>query len=316
MVCADGVDVMHREGDKEASCEQKNVKKPKGGAKKTRKCEKEAAKEGAKDTRSGAKRASGAAKDTREGIEAVENSKKRAKGAVENSEKRAKGAVENSEMGAKSGKKPVKRGKSRKSSLTDNCQEGFGRKKYDTEAALYDAVEGYFDSITYREQAREVIGCDKMGYYLYGDPLCNTKGEPIILLKYAEPPSVAALCLFIGVPRSTWYFWQDDDRFSLIIEGALTRIDAYRRQVAIEDGKRSRGAQFLISRSEDAAAARAQRKLDDVRTAEEAARSSGAVLSSEEKLRAIEDISRIIRGELVDLTGYRVASDEEDEDEA
>ena len=187
----------------------------------------------------------------------------------------------------------------------------FERRRYDDAAAFCEAVEGYFDAISYLENAREILGVNKIGEYIWGEPLYNVNGDPIIIIRYAEPPSVEALCLYIGMPRSTWYAKQEDEDFAPIIEEALTRIDAYRRQVTIEDGKRSKGAQFLIQRSEAAAMAREQRKAE--RDARAAADGAAPMLSTEEKLRAIEDICKLMRGESVDLAPYTVEDDERDE---
>ena len=188
----------------------------------------------------------------------------------------------------------------------------FERRRYDDAAAFCEAVEGYFDAISYLENAREILGVNKLGEYIWGAPLYNVNGDPIIIIRYAEPPSVEALCLYIGMPRSTWYAKQEDEEFAPIIEEALTRIDAYRRQVTIEDGKRSKGAQFLIQRSEAAAMAREQRKAE--RDARAAADGAAPLLSTEEKLRAIEDICKLMRGESVDLAPYTVEDDERDEE--
>lgn len=188
----------------------------------------------------------------------------------------------------------------------------FERRRYDDAAAFCEAVEGYFGAISYLENAREILGVNKLGEYIWGEPLYNVNGDPIILIKYAEPPSVEALCLYIGMPRSTWYAKQEDAKFAPIIEDALMRIDAYRRQVTIEDGKRSKGAQFLIQRSEQAAMAREQRKAE--RDARAAADGAAPLLSTEEKLRAIEDICKLMRGESVDLAPYTVEDDERDEE--
>ncbi len=86
-------------------------------------------------------------------------------------------------------------------------------KKYATAKALGDAVNAYFDSIT------------------MGD-------------KFVRAPSVAGLCLYLGISRSTWYAYADDAKLASVVEWArLTVEDFWVNQLA---GKFANGAKFAL----------------------------------------------------------------------
>ncbi len=87
-------------------------------------------------------------------------------------------------------------------------------KKYATAAELSKEVDGYFDS------------------------LVTTAG------KFKRAPSVAGLCLYLGISRSTWYAYADDAKLAPVVEWArLTVEDFWANQLA---GKFANGAKFAL----------------------------------------------------------------------
>lgn len=87
-------------------------------------------------------------------------------------------------------------------------------KKYATADELSKAVQDYFDS------------------------LVTATG------KFKRAPSVAGLCLYLGISRSTWYAYADDADLEPVVEGArLTVEDFWVNQLA---GKFANGAKFAL----------------------------------------------------------------------
>lgn len=87
-------------------------------------------------------------------------------------------------------------------------------KKYKTAKALGDAINAYFNSI---------VG----------------KGG-----KYTRAPSVAGLCLSLGISRSTWYSYGDDEKLKEVVDGARLVIEDYwTNQLS---GKFANGAKFAL----------------------------------------------------------------------
>ncbi len=86
-------------------------------------------------------------------------------------------------------------------------------KKYATAKALGDAVSAYFDSIT--------------------------RGD-----EFVRAPSVAGLCLYLGISRSTWCSYGEDKRLRHVVEWARMVVEDYwNDQLA---GKFANGAKFAL----------------------------------------------------------------------
>lgn len=69
-----------------------------------------------------------------------------------------------------------------------------GRKPIYDAAKLERKIKKYWNSITYTETLKDS----------FGDPVKNLAGENIVITHYSEPPDTLALCLFLGIDRSTW----------------------------------------------------------------------------------------------------------------
>lgn len=93
-------------------------------------------------------------------------------------------------------------------------QPGVGRpKKYQTAKELGEAVNAYFSGLVKNS-------------------------------KYVRAPSVAGLCLALGISRSTWYGYGEDDAMKEVVEGARLVIEDYwTNQLA---GKFANGAKFAL----------------------------------------------------------------------
>ncbi len=81
-------------------------------------------------------------------------------------------------------------------------------KKYKTAAALRRACEKYFNSISRTVPAVELYNTgekDEWGHFIFDKrKIFNDAGEEIKYIEYAVPPSITAMCIFLGISRETW----------------------------------------------------------------------------------------------------------------
>ncbi len=81
-------------------------------------------------------------------------------------------------------------------------------------------ADRYFAGISHRETVS-----DKKG-----EPLLNELGEPLTVTTFPEPPTLAGLCLFLGVGLPDWYEWCDAKRHpehARVAESCYLRFLAY-----------------------------------------------------------------------------------------
>ncbi len=71
-------------------------------------------------------------------------------------------------------------------------------RRWRSAAALEEAVEGYFRSISRTVTAEE-----------RGSPILNDAGEPIRYREYVIPPTICGLCEYLGISRATWTGFAD-----------------------------------------------------------------------------------------------------------
>ena len=89
-----------------------------------------------------------------------------------------------------------------------------GRAKKYTERTLKKAVEAYFDSITREVGLTEKVDTgrkDADGHKIFEDvPVINRSGEQVKITEYLVPPTVGGLCEALGIHRSTWAEYCDE----------------------------------------------------------------------------------------------------------
>lgn len=95
-------------------------------------------------------------------------------------------------------------------------------KKYKTAEELEEAVNSYFASISYLDM-------------MHG----------IRVTRYIKPPTVARLCLHLGISRETWRQYGGDDKLKHVVEQARCRAEDY--WVEHLTGKGAQGAKFALS---------------------------------------------------------------------
>ena len=125
------------------------------------------------------------------------------------------------------------------------------QKKYKTAKELQEAVEQYFRSISYQ---KPVIVDTPTGYVddqghaevkrvaLRRGP--GGTGEFVTVTEWLEEPSLAGLCLFIGVSKTTWGAYAKDEKLKLVTEWARLVLEKYWQGRL--NGKGAHGAQFVL----------------------------------------------------------------------
>lgn len=81
--------------------------------------------------------------------------------------------------------------------------------KYKTPKALHDAIEHYFASISYTVPMHSKDT---------GDIITNDEGCPIMQRMFAIPPTVCGMCLSLGIDRSTWQNYCNNELHPEFIE--------------------------------------------------------------------------------------------------
>lgn len=111
-----------------------------------------------------------------------------------------------------------------------------GRPKKYTKKKLREETERYFRSIS-----RTILARDDTGGIIRNDD-----GDEIQLLQYVVPPSIAGLCLQLGIDRSTWQNYADPalhPELEDVAAEARARIEAYLEQELLT---REKGLQGII----------------------------------------------------------------------
>ena len=166
-------------------------------------------------------------------------------------------------------------------------------RKY-TKKSLAAAVERYFASITRIVPVTELVETgerDDKGHKIYERrPVVNSLGEEAKVEEYIVPPTVADLCQFLGIHRSTWADYCDEDlhpEFSDTTTCARGRIRGYlERQLLTR--KDVKGIIFDLQNNHGYAEKR-QIGLDEKTRKTVAA--SAASMSMDEKLEMLKQIA-------------------------
>lgn len=131
-----------------------------------------------------------------------------------------------------------------------------GRKpKYKTAKQLEQAVNAYFTRISYQEPAVVATPTgevDDNGHVKYKTMLLyepgkeiGMRGAPVTVTKWLKPPSMAGLCLHLGISKETWSNYAGQEKFRAVVERTRARMEDYWTERL--DGKGANGARFALS---------------------------------------------------------------------
>lgn len=134
------------------------------------------------------------------------------------------------------------------------------KKKYGTAKELEQAVDAYWNSISYEKPA--VVSTptgevDERGGIKYATKLLamnadgsvnfDGTGKPKTITEYLEPPSVAGLCIFLGVSKETWADYARDEKLSPVCARFKLRLERYLLgRLNSEKGKNVQGIIFNL----------------------------------------------------------------------
>lgn len=126
-----------------------------------------------------------------------------------------------------------------------------GRKKSYTPGTLKKAVNEYFMSISRVVPLTEMVPTDERddkGHVIYEpQAIMNQLGKQIEVVQYAVPPSVGDLCIFLGIHRSTWNEYCNDEKYSDTTTHARGLMHAYlERESLTRQGKDLKGVLFNL----------------------------------------------------------------------
>ena len=113
------------------------------------------------------------------------------------------------------------------------------QKKYKTEAALLKAINGYFDSISRLSPVNEPDGSDGLPRKVIA-----AGGEFMQRREYLIPPTISALCLFLGISRQTWSDYAEC--FPEAVADAKLRIECYLEEQLLTRKKGIQGIMFNL----------------------------------------------------------------------
>ena len=130
-----------------------------------------------------------------------------------------------------------------------------GRPKKYTAKSLAQGVKEYFDTLSYETPAMistptgEVDEEGRLKFitkllYLPGEEV-GIPGAPVTVRQWLRPPSLAGLCLRLGISRETWSSYGQDEKLCGVVEQARAVMEDY--WTAQLNGKGAAGARFALS---------------------------------------------------------------------
>lgn len=130
-------------------------------------------------------------------------------------------------------------------------------RKFKTKAEFAAAVEGYFDSICYRETVTVrvpltdddgKIAIDDKGHTVYIDKaVISVAGEPIEREFYAVPPTIHGICDYLGIGHDAWSNYAKRNGFSEIVTRARARIERFLEEGLYENPRAARGIMLNLT---------------------------------------------------------------------
>lgn len=123
------------------------------------------------------------------------------------------------------------------------------REKTYTPDSLEKAVNKYFKSITRIKHVTEKVDSgrrDEKNHVIYEErEVINRYGKPLEIEEYIIPPTIEDLAAFLGIHRSTWTNYCNDELYFDTTTRARGRIRAYlHRELLTREGKDIRGVMF------------------------------------------------------------------------
>lgn len=124
-------------------------------------------------------------------------------------------------------------------------------KKYRSDKALREAVEGYFASISRVRQVmeeRRTGELDRYGHFVMElVPVLDGRGQPMMEREFVLPPTVGGLCAHLGISRETWAQYCGLPQFEETAGWARETLRLYlEQQLLTREGKNLQGVLFSL----------------------------------------------------------------------
>ena len=148
------------------------------------------------------------------------------------------------------------------------------------------AVDGYFRSISRLERDEAFL---------------NENGEPAERRVYAEPPTLASLCLRLGIDPVTWRSYEDEEKnpdLAPVCRYARMRILAYLNRELLTREKSVQGIVFNLQNSSGGFGEWSTKDEQTVEVGDETRQALLSAMTLEEKLSAILEAAADIRQSL------------------
>ena len=170
------------------------------------------------------------------------------------------------------------------------------RPKKFSQKALREAVGRYFDSISRTVPVTEKIDSgsrDDKGHVIWKTvPVENALGEEAQRVEFLIPPSVGGLCAYLGIHRSTWAVWCDQEmhpEYKDITTAASERMQLWlEEQLLTRSGKDVKGIVFNLQNNYGYA----EKKQLELGERAGRAVAAAAVMPMEERERLLAEIAR------------------------
>lgn len=124
-------------------------------------------------------------------------------------------------------------------------------KKYRSDKALREAVEGYFASISRVRQVMEERRTGKLDRYGHPVtewvPVLDGRGEVMTEREFVLPPTTGGLCAHLGISRETWAQYCNLTQFAETTTWARETLRLYlEQQLLTREGKNLQGVLFSL----------------------------------------------------------------------
>lgn len=124
-------------------------------------------------------------------------------------------------------------------------------KKYRSDKALREAVEGYFAAISRVRQVMEGRRTGKLDRYGHPVtewvPVLDARGEVMTEREFVLPPTAGGLCAHLGISRETWAQYCNLPQFAETTTWARETLRLYlEQQLLTREGKNLQGVLFSL----------------------------------------------------------------------
>ena len=131
-----------------------------------------------------------------------------------------------------------------------------GRHKIYTPTTLETAVRRYFKSISREKTVTESVPTDKKdekGHIIFKtQPITNRLGKEMKTIEYIVPPSLAGLCAYLHIHRSTWNNYCEQEEYQEITGFVYEELKAWNEnELLVRSGKDVKGIIFNLENNYD-----------------------------------------------------------------